>query len=120
MFGEVPESLFRVHDWRNDVVTIGHVPPEMVSVFVSVCLSVCPPTCKPLLIPSIQRRRRRQTHASNLPSSLLPFPSQVLAASDGKLNEPWPAQLNKLMVDGGHDLVLSVGQVVPHEVLVRE
>lgn len=44
---------------------------------------------------------------------------QVLEASDGKLNEPWPAQLNKLMVEGGHDLVLSIGQVVPHEVLVR-
>lgn len=44
----------------------------------------------------------------------------MLEASDGKLNEPWPAQLNKLMVQGGHDLVLSIGQVVPHEVLVSE
>lgn len=30
MFGAVPGELFRVHDWRNDVVTIGHVPAEMV------------------------------------------------------------------------------------------
>lgn len=30
MFGDVPAELFRVHDWRNDVVTIGHVDPEMV------------------------------------------------------------------------------------------
>jgi hypothetical protein len=30
MFGEIPAELFRVHDWRNDVVTIGHVPAEMV------------------------------------------------------------------------------------------
>lgn len=28
-------------------------------------------------------------------------------------------QLNKLIWEGGHDLVLSIGQVVPHEVLVR-
>ena len=44
-------------------------------------------------------------------------PEMVRAASDGKLDQPWPAQLNKLMVEGGHDLVLSIGQVVPHEVL---
>lgn len=30
MFGAVPGELFRVHDWRNDVVTIGHVPAELV------------------------------------------------------------------------------------------
>ena len=30
---------------------------------------------------------------------------------------PGPAQLNKLVVEGGHDLILSLGQVVPHEVL---
>lgn len=23
MFGIIPEELFRVHDWRNDVVTVG-------------------------------------------------------------------------------------------------
>lgn len=39
-------------------------------------------------------------------------------ASDGQLDEPWPAQLNRLVWEGGHDLVLSIGQVVPHEVLV--
>ena len=70
MFPGLPQNLFRVHDWRNDVVTIGHVPAEMV----------------------------RQ-------------------ASDGKVDEPWPAQLNKLVWEGGHDLVLSIGQVVPHEVM---
>jgi len=30
MFGQIPGGLFRDHDWRNDVVTIGHVPAEMV------------------------------------------------------------------------------------------
>lgn len=70
MFGSIPASLFRVHDWRKDVTTLGHVSGELVS-----------------------------------------------KASRGRLSTPWPAQLNKLVINGGHDLVLSVGQVVPHEVL---
>ena len=70
MFGGVPKELFRVHDWRNDVVTLGEVPAEFV--------------CK---------------------------------VSNGKVNYPWPAQVNKLLLDGEHDLILSIGQVVPHEVI---
>ncbi len=37
--------------------------------------------------------------------------------SEGKLNYPWPAQVNRLLVEGGFDLILSIGQVVPHEVI---
>ena len=37
--------------------------------------------------------------------------------SDGKVSYTWPAQVNKLLVDGGFDLILSIGQVVPHEVV---
>uniref|UniRef100_K3WST1 LarA-like N-terminal domain-containing protein n=1 Tax=Globisporangium ultimum (strain ATCC 200006 / CBS 805.95 / DAOM BR144) TaxID=431595 RepID=K3WST1_GLOUD len=70
MFGSMPHDLFRIHDWRNDVVTIGHVPAEL-----------------------------------------------VREASGGKVNEPWPAQINSLLWNGGHDLILSIGQVVPHEVM---
>jgi len=70
MFKEVPLSLFRVHDWRNDVVTVGTVPGEYVS-----------------------------------------------KITGGALNYSWPAQLNRLVFNGGHDLILSVGQVVPHEVI---
>ena len=69
MYQSIPGDLFRYHDWRNDVVTVGTVPGEFVS-----------------------------------------------KITDGKLNYPWPAQLNKLVFSGGHDLILSVGQVVPHEV----
>jgi nickel-dependent lactate racemase len=72
MFGNIPRELFRVHDWRNDVVTIGEVPADMVA-----------------------------------------------EASAGHLNQPWPAQINKLFWEGKHDLIFSVGQVVPHEVMVR-
>jgi len=70
MFGEMPKDLFRVHDWRNDVVTLGEVPSEF-----------------------------------------------MLEVSEGKLDYSWPAQVNKLIRDGGHDLILSIGQVVPHEVV---
>jgi nickel-dependent lactate racemase len=70
MFKDVPESLFRVHDWRKDIVTIGTVPAEFIS-----------------------------------------------EITDGALNYAWPAQINKLVYSGGHDLILSVGQVVPHEVI---
>ncbi len=70
MFGEIPKEIFRVHDWRKDIVTLGEVP-----------------------------------------SSYL---SQV---SEGKVDFPLPAQVNKLLVEGSHDLILSIGQVVPHEVV---
>lgn len=42
------------------------------------------------------------------------FVSQVTA---GIWENPWPAQMNKLVFEGGHDLILSIGQVVPHEVI---
>ena len=37
--------------------------------------------------------------------------------SEGKLHYSWPAQVNKHIVRGEWDLVLSIGQVVPHEVI---
>ena len=36
--------------------------------------------------------------------------------SEGKLSFDWPAQVDSLLVRGRHDLILSIGQVVPHEV----
>ena len=70
MFGGVPKDLFRVHNWRTDIETLGEVPAEFV---------------------------REQ--------------------SEGKLSYAWPAQVNKLISQGGFDLILSIGQVVPHEVI---
>jgi nickel-dependent lactate racemase len=70
MFGKTPRELFRVHDWRRDIVTLGEVPGEFVK-----------------------------------------------EVSEGKVEYSWPAQVNKLLRDGGHDLILSIGQVVPHEVV---
>jgi len=70
MFGETPRELFRVHDWRKDIVTLGEVPGEF-----------------------------------------------VREVSEGLVEYSWPAQVNRLLRDGGHDLILSIGQVVPHEVV---
>jgi nickel-dependent lactate racemase len=70
MFGKTPRELFRIHNWRDDIVTLGEIPSE--------------------------------------------FMQEV---SEGKLDYTWPAQVNKLLRDGGHDLILSIGQVVPHEVV---
>jgi nickel-dependent lactate racemase len=70
MFGAMPQELFRVHNWRTDVETLGEVPAEFI---------------------------REQ--------------------SQGKLNYTWPAQVNRLITQGGFDLILSIGQVVPHEVI---
>jgi nickel-dependent lactate racemase len=45
-------------------------------------------------------------------------PSEFIReVSEGKVSYDWKAQLNKLLVEGGFDMILSIGQVVPHEVI---
>ena len=76
MFGAMPRALFRVHRWRQDIVTLGEVPSAF-----------------------------------------------VCEQSEGKLEYAWPAQVNRLLLEGPEDgagpfdLILSIGQVVPHEVI---
>lgn len=70
MYGSVPVNLFRVHDWRKGIVTLGQVPSEF-----------------------------------------------LLEVSEGKIDYTWPAQVDRLIVEGDYDLILSIGQVVPHEVV---
>lgn len=41
----------------------------------------------------------------------------VKEVSEGAVDYSWPAQVNKLLVEGNFDLILSIGQVVPHEVV---
>ncbi|MBK1832658.1 lactate racemase domain-containing protein [Roseibacillus ishigakijimensis] len=41
----------------------------------------------------------------------------VSEVTEGIWTKEWPAQLNNLVWEGGHDLILSAGQVVPHEVI---
>jgi nickel-dependent lactate racemase len=41
----------------------------------------------------------------------------ICEQSEGKLDYEWPAQINHLVLRGDFDLILSIGQVVPHEVI---
>jgi nickel-dependent lactate racemase len=41
----------------------------------------------------------------------------VKEVSEGKVCYDWAAQVNRLVVEGKFDLILSIGQVVPHEVI---
>ena len=43
--------------------------------------------------------------------------SYVREVSEGRVEFSWPAQVNKLLLEPDVDLILSVGQVVPHEVI---
>ncbi len=70
MFGKTPKSLFRVHDWKKGLVTLGVVPSDYVK-----------------------------------------------EISEGAVDYSIPIQVDKLLVEGNFDLILSVGQVVPHEVI---
>jgi nickel-dependent lactate racemase len=70
MFGDTPAFKFRVHNWREDLVTLGKVPSEFIH-----------------------------------------------DVSEGKLNFEWPAQVNRILTANSYDLILSIGQVVPHEVI---
>jgi nickel-dependent lactate racemase len=70
MYSNTPRSLFREHNFRGDLATLGRVPAEYVK-----------------------------------------------EVSEGLVDYDWPAAINKLIAEGGFDLILSIGQVVPHEVI---
>jgi nickel-dependent lactate racemase len=46
------------------------------------------------------------------------IPKEIIREqSEGKVEYDWPAQVNRLISRGNFDLILSIGQVVPHEVI---
>ena len=70
MFGpDIPLDRFIEHDWRNEVVSLGEIPGELVSEW-----------------------------------------------SEGRLDYSIDAMVNKILLTG-YDLILSIGQIVPHEVV---
>ncbi|MBE6390129.1 MAG: DUF2088 domain-containing protein [Lentisphaerae bacterium] len=70
MFGKnIPKSAFKVHDWRNDVVTLGKASSDFIK-----------------------------------------------ELSGGNLDYEVNVQVNKIVFDN-YDLIVSIGQVVPHEVV---
>jgi nickel-dependent lactate racemase len=70
MFPGIPPQSFRVHDWRNGVVTLGEVPAGVVA-----------------------------------------------ELSEGKVQLPAAVQVDRLLTDSAWDAIISVGQLVPHEVI---
>lgn len=70
MYPGVPHDIFRVHDWRDGVHTLGRVPEEFVK-----------------------------------------------ETSGGAVDFDWPVQVAELLVEDDIDLIVSLGQVVPHEVV---
>jgi nickel-dependent lactate racemase len=59
------------------------------------------------------REHRWRTDIEELGRVPASFISEV---SGGRLSFEYPVQVNRLLSSGGHDLIISVGQVVPHEV----
>jgi len=64
--------------------------------------------------PELFRVHNWRTGVANLGEVPAEFVRKV---SEGAVDYPWPVQLANLIWTGGHDLILSVGQVVPHEVI---
>lgn len=60
------------------------------------------------------RPHRWRTDVVTLGEVPTEFVSEV---TGGIYSKPWPAQVNRMLRDGGHDLIFSLGQVVPHEVI---
>ena len=70
------------------------------------------------MFPGVPRRLIRDHDWRNDVLTIGTVPAEfVRQATEGIWTRPWPAQLNRLIWEGGHDLVLSIGQVVPHEVM---
>lgn len=43
--------------------------------------------------------------------------SYVSKITDGKIRKPVPVRVNKRLISGEYDLIISIGQVIPHEVV---
>ena len=70
------------------------------------------------MFPGVPRERFRDHDWRNDVVTVGTVPAEFIQEqSEGKLNYEYPAQVNKLLVEGGFDLIVSFGQVVPHEVI---
>ena len=63
--------------------------------------------------PGLFRAHRWRTDIEEIGRVPSSFVSEV---TGGRLSFDYPVQVNRLLSSGGHDLIISVGQVVPHEV----
>ncbi len=69
MFPGIPANVFRVHNWRADLFSLGEVPAALVA-----------------------------------------------ELTGGAVAFPISCEINRLLVEGGWDRIISIGQLLPHEV----
>jgi len=70
MYPRTPPALFRVHDWRKDIVELSRIPSAF-----------------------------------------------IREVGGGVVDYDYPVQANRMLANGEYDAIISVGQVVPHEVV---
>ncbi|MHB0898313.1 MAG: nickel-dependent putative hexonate epimerase [Spirochaetales bacterium] len=70
MYPRTPPELFKVHDWRKDLVEMDRIPSAF-----------------------------------------------IREVGGGVVDYDYPVQANKMLASGEYDAIISVGQVVPHEVV---
>jgi nickel-dependent lactate racemase len=116
----VPPDFTRYHSRAGELTAAAHR-------FYGDCLRAILPalgTHSPLSAEQVQRMfadvpsslfqkhdwRRDVVRLGEVPSGF------IREQSEGKLDYSWPAEVNRLIVEGDYDLILSIGQVVPHEV----
>jgi nickel-dependent lactate racemase len=68
MYQNIPHEIFKRHDWKNDIVSIGTIPAEVVK-----------------------------------------------GLTDGLVDFSVNCEINKTLIEGNWDQIISVGQLVPHE-----
>jgi nickel-dependent lactate racemase len=73
MFPATPRGLFKVHDWRRDVVELGRFDASRTA--------------------------------------------RIFDSAAAVFSMDWPVEVNKSLQDGSFSLIISLGQVVPHEVV---
>ncbi len=70
------------------------------------------------MFPSIPKHLIQQHHWRTDVQQIGTVPADfVTEATEGAYDKPWPVEVNKRIAAREHDLILSIGQVVPHEVI---
>ena len=70
MYPNIPDELFQRHDWQNDIVRMGTIPPEI-----------------------------------------------TRELTGGLVDWPVHCEINRTLAEGNWDQIISVGQLVPHELI---
>lgn len=86
MFGAIPKDLFRIHDWRYNILALYLNRVAYIMAWLIDCVVWS-------LLCYVDNLRNDVVTIGHVPAEL------VQEASDGKVNEPWPAQINSLVRD---------------------